>query len=1581
MKKLLASILCLCLIVTMLPVTALAEGETINGHEPMYAVDGVLSEGITSNPVTDSNTTSYVGWFIEGRSITFENVSLTDAAYLKYYARLDSSATENAVVNVYLDSTENTPVGVLTLKPDGAFLMHTAALTQSITGTHNVILVSQKQAGPDFSYVQFVTASEGVVNGHDRMYMTDGRVTGNWGATTNDGNTLAPTNIGWTTVGTAAAFDCVSVNNASYAELCLISYAENTVVGIYLDDETTPVGEFRVGTNNTAYYTEKIQLSETVSGMHTVTVRITGTDGSGPNLSWVKLMTEDEAFINGHERILAASGSVSGGGIGTGDGTELAPSHVGWINPGSTITFEDVRLTGASYVKIYTRLNPEATTDGIFEIYLNDEETPAATITAPRGSNFVGNMAALNTTRTGIYKVTVALTQASPDIAWVQFLTEDEAFINGHARMYAVDGVRGGDPYPGINDNAGDLLAPSFVDWFNVGSLLTFEDVRISNASYIKFCGRSYNAESAAIDIYLDSVADENLLTTLEFPVDGTFREYLATLNTPLTGAHDIILAPQMADHHFSWIRFATEEEATMNGNDRMYVTDGVLAGAYGVVTDEINPLTPTYIGWTNNTTTVTYEYVKITDATYAQLCLKSFSDATTVSVYLDEETDPVATFTPATNTEWHLSAVELSKEVSGVHTVTLKIEAEGPDISWLKFATEEDVKGTPRNGHERMMAAEADSRSFTPDKIVYNENSIAPTSIGWISAGDYATYDYVGINNAKYVQLCTEAHSIPEEGSNRVDILVGESETPVASFEFGIDKSKHIRTLALEEALTEKDSVTMKIVAGSPSFSWVRFLTQEEYDAFLNLPSVALVGDSNVEFGYYSNGMSMLLDFEEYWLQSFGHSGAMVRGYQDTDAYQRAIAAAADYYIITLGTNDAVMDEAGIQNDTGTYYRQLIDNIRAANPDAKIYAQTPLPLADPTTTDRDGRTEEKIALIIEAIRAACAEKNVPVIDIHEGMLSSGFLRTQYLSDHVHVNHAGGKIMAKLTYDAIFAEGYGEGEAPGTVDAVTITVPEGKTELTEKGETIALTADPADVYWEVRNMEDDKASTFAAIDENGVLTALKPGAYRVVAISKADTSVTAEVEFYNSFAYAAADVDYIFASYGKSTSGDVLDGGMRVSGLKDGDSFYLKDVDLSAATSFTVRAATIFRTTNTEIVNQWDIDAMPLTDLDSTLELHLDSPDGPMIAKSTIGSTKLVSSETWDLRYGDFKSTMVPVTDGALHDVYAVVNYPETGTDVKYISFDILSLEFGTEEEKTPAVVKDNEVVDIFSPNFEWEAGEYSFHSRSESLPIAALYDEDGKVITSAILSEEGGVREAGFTLSGDVSGADLRTFHWKDLASMQPVTPEYMTYQAPITVGCVGDSITKFRNEDDGFDDMLSYPKFLGLALGSRYKVQNFGIGSRTAGEYDEYAYRETQAYQDALAAKCDIYVIQLGNNDCKYDDETFNAGFEAGYQRLIDDFKAANPNCEIYLTLPFPSIGSAGGINSDRQRDLMVPAVQKLAEDNGFAVIDVYNWVVHEVSENDRMSEIFLSDQIHPSAAGMANIAELVKDVLLAE
>lgn len=107
----------------------------------------------------------------------------------------------------------------------------------------------------------------------------------------------------------------------------------------------------------------------------------------------------------------------------------------------------------------------------------------------------------------------------------------------------------------------------------------------------------------------------------------------------------------------------------------------------------------------------------------------------------------------------------------------------------------------------------------------------------------------------------------------------------------------------------------------------------------------------------------------------------------------------------ILLGIN-----ELGWYNDQRFYdcYAQLIDLVRADQPDAQIYLQTLLPVTAEKSESHEWLKNEKIAVYNDLIAQLAAEKEVYLVDAHAALADeNGVLPAEESTDGVHLTKSG----------------------------------------------------------------------------------------------------------------------------------------------------------------------------------------------------------------------------------------------------------------------------------------------------------------------------------------------------------------------------------------------------------------------------------------------------------------------------------------------------------------------------------------------------------------------------------------------
>jgi len=186
--------------------------------------------------------------------------------------------------------------------------------------------------------------------------------------------------------------------------------------------------------------------------------------------------------------------------------------------------------------------------------------------------------------------------------------------------------------------------------------------------------------------------------------------------------------------------------------------------------------------------------------------------------------------------------------------------------------------------------------------------------------------------------------------------------------------------------------------------------------------------------------------------------------------------------------------------------------------------------------------------------------------------------------------------------------------------------------------------------------------------------------------------------------------------------------------------------------------------------------------------------------------------------------------------------------------------------------------------------------------------------------------------------------------------------YQETIRIACVGDSITFGAGVKDR--PWNNYPRQLGLMLGSKWNVRNFGVSGATLLKRGDKPYWDEKAFQEALAFNPHAVIIKLGTNDTKPQNWQHKDEFLADYQDMIAQFRALPAHPKIWVCLPVPAYPERWGISDERISQGVIPLTRQVAEDTGVSVIDLYQPL------SDR-PDLF-PDQIHPNAEGAKLIAK---------
>ena len=178
-----------------------------------------------------------------------------------------------------------------------------------------------------------------------------------------------------------------------------------------------------------------------------------------------------------------------------------------------------------------------------------------------------------------------------------------------------------------------------------------------------------------------------------------------------------------------------------------------------------------------------------------------------------------------------------------------------------------------------------------------------------------------------------------------------------------------------------------------------------------------------------------------------------------------------------------------------------------------------------------------------------------------------------------------------------------------------------------------------------------------------------------------------------------------------------------------------------------------------------------------------------------------------------------------------------------------------------------------------------------------------------------------------------------------------------PVKVALLGDSITAGYGGNP-------YDETMQEKLGVGYKVLNFGESGASASSWGALPYTDTPSYDALREEHADIIMIQLGTNDtaCWLDDSSF----KQSYTKLMQNCK--DTGARVILVTPPKAYDVSGdyGVVGERL-ELIAYTIQKLAEDNGMTVVDLYS-----ASDDSWLA----SDGVHLNSYGAQRVGELMAE-----
>jgi lysophospholipase L1-like esterase len=179
-----------------------------------------------------------------------------------------------------------------------------------------------------------------------------------------------------------------------------------------------------------------------------------------------------------------------------------------------------------------------------------------------------------------------------------------------------------------------------------------------------------------------------------------------------------------------------------------------------------------------------------------------------------------------------------------------------------------------------------------------------------------------------------------------------------------------------------------------------------------------------------------------------------------------------------------------------------------------------------------------------------------------------------------------------------------------------------------------------------------------------------------------------------------------------------------------------------------------------------------------------------------------------------------------------------------------------------------------------------------------------------------------------------------------------------PITVSCVGDSITEWSG----------YPAMLQTMLGSSYEVGNFGVAGAAVSPSWYTSYVRQPEFYKSKECEPSIVIIMLGTNDAHTSQSATN--FSTHYKNIISEYQTLPSHPKILLVEPPPIYDNELELNDTHLDGYVLPGIEQVAYELGLPTVDVNGALANHPE--------FFEDGVHPNNEGALAIAtEIVQNI----
>lgn len=255
----------------------------------------------------------------------------------------------------------------------------------------------------------------------------------------------------------------------------------------------------------------------------------------------------------------------------------------------------------------------------------------------------------------------------------------------------------------------------------------------------------------------------------------------------------------------------------------------------------------------------------------------------------------------------------------------------------------------------------------------------------------------------------------------------------------------------------------------------------------------------------------------------------------------------------------------------------------------------------------------------------------------------------------------------------------------------------------------------------------------------------------------------------------------------------------------------------------------------------------------------------------------------------------------------------------------------------------------------------------------------DGATLASGIIFDATQVK--GY--AGSTAKATLTSAKAVEAVRFDVVNGEPKTYDEPLRIACIGDSITQgSRAVIDGVEnfEIGSYPAQLYkkmFDLGEDVIVANYGCGATKVMEYSGLGYTEGLAYTLSMEeTDPDYVIIGLGTNDAASTTYTYGMqdrfyeeymAFVGGYEALDSTSMVFGTSAIYRVSTDVPAVANVRGLQEMAFAELK-------GEGKDVTYIDLYALTLDEALAGSLLS----GDNLHPHVAGYGIYADNIYDAI---